>query len=254
MNEGNSNVRLSWRTSVVAVCTALTLATAGAATARTGPADHDGAPHRTDRAAPPGGRTFVARTATAATETTLRLTLDATGPGGGTQKLSTADLERISALLGVPVGKPGRSSDAAAPTAAPATAAAAARQPAAKKGPATLRCDKNPSWSDARGTLSARFNCHHSTINWGYRISAKLRAVITGKVTEQGVSWWSNGRRKPRNAGHVVGKSYHFHGTLKPVRHGDHVQFQDHMTFRVNIGGRTGTGSLAWAADVRAKK
>ncbi len=124
----------------------------------------------------------------------------------------------------------------------------------AAKAPAVLRCDRNPSWSDARGTLHARFNCHHSTINWGYQISPKVRAVITGKVHETGVSWWRNGTRHPKNAGHVVGAGYLFHGTLKPVTHGDHVQFQDHMTFRVNIGGRTGTGSLTWAADVKAKK
>ncbi len=125
---------------------------------------------------------------------------------------------------------------------------------AEQKAPATLRCDKNPSWSDAKGTLSARFNCRHSTINWGYKISSGVKAIIIGKVTEQGVSWWNNGKRKPKNAGHVVGKDYHFHGTLKPVKHNDHVQFQDHMTFRVNVGGRPGTGSLAWASDVRAKK
>lgn len=123
-----------------------------------------------------------------------------------------------------------------------------------KKGPAILRCNKNPSWSDSNGTLHARFNCKYNTINWGYRISPQVRSIITGKVNERGVSWWKNGTRMPKNAGHVVDKSYHFHGTLKPVRHGDVVQFQDYMTFRVRIGGRTGTGSITWASNVKAKK
>lgn len=51
-----------------------------------------------------------------------------------------------------------------------------------------------------------------------------------------------------------MGASYLFHGTLKPVRHDEHVRFQDYLTFRVDVAGRTGTGSLAWAADVKAKK
>ncbi|TWV44840.1 hypothetical protein FRZ03_16850 [Streptomyces misionensis] len=125
---------------------------------------------------------------------------------------------------------------------------------AAERRSAVLRCDKNPTWSDANGTLAARFNCHYSNINWGFKISARLQSVITSNVNESGVSWWRNGKRMPKNAGHVVGRSYHFHGTLKPVKHGDHVQFQDYMTFRVRIGGRPGTGSLVWAADVTAKK
>jgi hypothetical protein len=192
-----------------------------------------------------GGRTFKATTETAAGNTTLTLTLDA-APGGGRLQLSAAEREQIADVLGVPVRE--------LTSASPGGKASKGAAPAAKKGPATLRCDKNPSWTDARGTLNARFNCHHNTVNWGYKISAKARAIISGKVTEQGVSWWNNGKRKPKNAGHVVGDSYHFHGTLKPVKHRDHVQFQDYMTFRVNVGGKTGTGSLAWAANVTAKK
>lgn len=159
------------------------------------------------------------------TTTTLRIKLDRGKRGAPAPRLSRAERARLGEGLAV-----------------------------RKKGPAVLRCDKNPSWSDARGTLHARFNCHHSNINWGYRISARVRAVITGPVHEQGVSWWRNGKRMPRNAGHVVGKNYLFHGTLKPVHHGDHVQFQDFMKFRVNVGGKPGTGTLAWAGNVKAKK
>ncbi|BBC92464.1 hypothetical protein SRO_1288 [Streptomyces rochei] len=160
----------------------------------------------------------------------------------GGPKLTRADLDRVGARLGL-----GKGSLRAAPV-------RTARTGAAERPSATLRCDKNPSWSNANGTLAAPFNCHHSTIDWGFKISARVQSVITGNVNESGVSWWRNGRRMPKNAGHVVGRSYHFHGTLKPVRYADHVQFQYYMTFRVNIGGRPGTGSLTWAADVTAKK
>ncbi|WP_066956420.1 hypothetical protein [Streptomyces lushanensis] len=196
---------------------------------------------------PADDRTFVSTTATNGTETTLRVTLDA-NPDGSPLKLSRAERDRIAAIVGAPTA--GREAAQKAPAAAVHPAGPTEK----RKAPATLRCDRNPSWSDANGTLHARFNCKYSTINWGYKISARVKSFITSKVNERGVSWWNNGTRKPRNAGHVVGKSYHFHGTLKPVRHGDHVQFQDYMTFRVNIGGRTGTGSITWAADVKAKK
>jgi hypothetical protein len=124
----------------------------------------------------------------------------------------------------------------------------------AAKAPGTLRCGQNPSWSDANGTLHMRFNCKYGTINWGYKLSARLQAIITSNVTERGASWWKNGKHMPRNSGHVKGKSYLFHGTFKPVGHGDHIQSQDYFTFRVNIGGQTGTGSLTWTSDVRATK
>ncbi|MFZ4238144.1 hypothetical protein ACOZGD_23535 [Streptomyces murinus] len=182
------------------------------------------------------GRSYTATTVTGNVRTTLRFTFK------GGQKLSRTDLDRIGARLGL-----GKGSLRAAP-------GRTVRTGAAERPSATLRCDKNPSWSNANGTLAARFNCHHSTINWGFKISARVQSVITGNVHESGVSWWRNGRRMPKNAGHVVGGNYHFHGTLKPVRHADHVQFQDYMTFRVSIGGRPGTGSLTWAADVTAKK
>jgi hypothetical protein len=181
-------------------------------------------------------QTYAATTTTAGGRTTLRFALD------GGAKLSRADLDRVGAQLGLGKGS------------LRAVSGSVAQRTAAARRSAVLRCDKNPSWSDANGTLAARFNCHYSTINWGFKISARLQSIITSNVNESGVSWWRNGKRMPKNAGHVVGKSYHFHGTLKPVKHGDHVQFQDYMTFRVRIGGRPGTGSLVWAADVTAKK
>ncbi|MDI5964972.1 hypothetical protein [Streptantibioticus silvisoli] len=225
-----------WTRAALAVCAVVAL---GAADSSAHAAPADAAPVHTALRADAHGtggadRDFSATTVTGATHTALRLVLD------GGRPLSAAVRARIASLLGVP-----------ATTAGPMTQ----RQPsAAARGPAVLRCDKNPSWSDARGTLHARFNCHAHTVNWGYLISARVRAVITGPVTEAGVSWWRDGKRQPKNAGHVVGAGYLFHGTLKPVNHDQHVQFQDYLTFRIEIGGRTGTGSLAWAANTRTKK
>ncbi len=237
----------SWRTAVAAICTAVAVWTT---TAAAHPAPADRAPTRAGQRTA-GDRTFSTTSVTRATRTTLRFTLDA-GPGGRLRPLSPAVRARIADLLGKPVSAV--RSSAATRAASTNTAATATATSAAAKGPAVLRCDKNPSWSDVRGTLHARFNCHKSTINWGYQVSRQVQAIITGPVREVGVSWWRNGKSQPRNAGHTVVASYLMHGTLNPVNHGDHVQFQDYMTFRVNFGGQTGTGSLAWASDVMAKK
>ncbi|MFD7918945.1 hypothetical protein ACFV3R_06965 [Streptomyces sp. NPDC059740] len=254
MNEGKSRARRRpWRAPLVAVVVCAAAMTTGGWAADAPPAPVP-ASARAAGSGPgaPGpvrsGQQYAATTATSGTRTTLRFALD-TARGSTPRPLSTGELNRLAAQLGLargalrPVAPAGRKSRSETAPAAPAA-----------KAPATLRCDRNPSWSDANGTLAARFNCHYSTINWGYRISARVRSVITSSVHESGVSWWRNGHRQPKNAGHVVGASYHFHGTLKPVRHGNHVQFQDYMTFRVRIGGRPGTGSLVWTADVRAKK
>ncbi|MGW2055458.1 hypothetical protein ACWCOZ_16285 [Streptomyces sp. NPDC001840] len=229
-------MRLSWKRAAASGWLALVVTVSGA-----------GATHAVPVANPADDRTFVSTTATGGSETTLRVVLDANS-NGSPLKLTHAERDRIAAIVGG--AAPGRGHAVDAPADARQPAGAAGK----KRGPATLRCDRNPSWSDANGTLSARFNCKYSTINWGYKISARVKSFITGNVKERGVSWWNNGKRKPNNAGHVVGKHYHFHGTLKPVKHADHVQFQDYMTFRVNVGGRTGTGSITWASDVRAKK
>lgn len=173
-------------------------------------------------------------------------------------ELTASEREQIELILddspvvteAVPLPEAVPVAEAAAAQEAPTVLTAAANN----KGPATLRCDKNPIWKDGNGTLSARFDCRYSTINWGYKISPQVKSIITGKVNERGVSWWKNGKRMPKNAGHVVGKDYHFHGTLKPVKHDDVVQFQDYMTFRVKVAGKTGTGSITWASNVRARK
>ncbi|NJQ01902.1 hypothetical protein [Streptomyces zingiberis] len=189
-----------------------------------------------------GQRTFTSTAGTGGERTTLRVTLDETADGSSPE-LTATERKRLRTLLSAPPASAG---------ARPGTASAAG--PGKAKAPGVLRCNTNPSWSDSNGTLNARFNCRHNTINWGYKISAQVKSIITSSVNERGVNWWRNGRRMPANAGHVVGKDYHFHGTLKPVHHDDVVQFQDYMTFRVRIGGRPGTGSITWAANVRAKR
>lgn len=170
-----------------------------------------------------------------------RTVLDTARTGGGTHS-------RLQIKL------TGRSRLTAAQRGLLAQLGAELRTAGARQGTAVLKCNKNPHWSDSRGRLDMRFNCRYSTINWGFKISRKLQSIITGPVHEDGARWWKNGKRMPKNASHTVGAGYHFHGTFKPVHRNAHIQAQDYMKFRVNIGGRPGTGTLTWAINARTKK
>ncbi|MBV9023897.1 MAG: hypothetical protein JO362_08915 [Streptomycetaceae bacterium] len=168
---------------------------------------------------------------------TLRITLDP-APSGSAPTAGKTGHDQLYVSL------TSRLAAAQAQTSAPA---------ATRNGPYLLYCNTNPTYTNAAGTLDARFNCAYSVINWGLRIAPSVQSNITGDVTEHGVWWWKNGVRMPKNSPHPEPKDYIFHGTLKPVRNGDVVQFQDYMTFPVRINGRTGTGTLTWATEVRAK-
>ena len=200
--------------------------------------------HKVAKAATPVGQTAPAKqrayTSTVnrnGVTVTLRITLDAAPSGSATTAAKTEQNQLYASLTS-------RLAAAQAQTSAPA---------ATHGGPYLMYCNTNPTYTGAHGTLDARFNCAYNVINWGFRIAPSVQSNITTEVNERGVSWWKNGMKMPPNAPHIKDKTYIFHGTLNPVRNGDVIQFQDYMTFGVRIGGRTGTGTLTWAEDVRAK-
>ncbi|MER7754667.1 hypothetical protein [Kitasatospora sp. NPDC097643] len=97
-------------------------------------------------------------------------------------------------------------------------------------GRGVLKCYDNRSWTDARGTFSARHNCAYNNINWGYKISPAIQAIISSPVRETGLRWWRNGKSQPANSPHTVGKSYLFHGTIGQVASWDAIDYQDYLT------------------------
>ncbi|NEA55591.1 hypothetical protein G3I60_15895 [Streptomyces sp. SID13666] len=117
-------------------------------------------------------------------------------------------------------------------------------------GRAVLMCYNNRSFATTNGVFYARHNCTFSNINWGYKISPKVQAIITSTVHETGLRWWKNGKSQPANSNHFVGKSYYFHGTMGPVKSWDGIDFQDYMSFSINIGGRPGFGTLVFAGGL----
>ena len=105
---------------------------------------------------------------------------------------------------------------------------------------------------DENGTLYLRFQCFpdRGVVNWDYRLSPALVAVITSPVQERGLEWWNNGRRQSRNAPHLEPADYRFHGTMNPVFVGDVIDHQDYFRFTVNYRGQPGVGRVVFAGSL----
>lgn len=109
----------------------------------------------------------------------------------------------------------------------------------------SLSCAAGPhAASDTDGTMTPLNNCPYALANWSYRLSTYLQSVTISLVAESGMSWQRNAAAMSRNASHLVPVSYLFHGTFNPVRESDYVSCGDAFTFRVDIGGNTGTATV----------
>jgi hypothetical protein len=131
------------------------------------------------------------------------------------------------------------------------TAAAAHSRVAAQLGPAYISCDGSGDWSDSNGHLSMQYTClsNRATLAWGFTVSPGLQAIIVSNISEQGLSWWLNGKSMLRNGPHNVPKYYQIHGSMTGASPESTVDYQDYITFRHNVGSG-GTGSIAWAGRV----
>lgn len=105
-------------------------------------------------------------------------------------------------------------------------------------------CNHSYAWSDGDGSFTYQHACGGSTSPWGYTLSTRVKAIITGPVNEAGMSWYRNGAKQPKQAGHTgVSKSYQFHGTFNPVKKGDGIEYSDTISFKCTIGDNC-TGSV----------
>jgi hypothetical protein len=107
-----------------------------------------------------------------------------------------------------------------------------------------LHCYQSYTGTDSDGTLTLQNNCLVSIVPWGYKLSAYLQSVAISYVAESGMSWQRNFVVMPLNAPHLEPSSYTFHGTFNPVHNYDYITCADTLTFRVNIGGATGTATV----------
>lgn len=144
--------------------------------------------------------------------------------------------------------------DLAALLPAPAVPVVAPPPPSSDGANATkIHCSHGTySFSDKDGTETIRYNCPYNNINWGWQMSQGLQAICSGSVKELGARWFRNGSQQSSNAPHTQGCGYLFHGTFPNVANGDFVDYYDTYTFRVNVGGRTGTAVVQTGGSYQA--
>jgi hypothetical protein len=117
-----------------------------------------------------------------------------------------------------------------------------------------LSCEGYINRTSNEGRFTLAYNCFggYGTLPWSFRLSPQVQAIVVGNVNEDGLWWWRNGVRQAKNAPHPnAPRNYLFHGTLNPVYHYNHVQYQDYISFRHNIGpGGRGSVTIAGAVDL----
>lgn len=103
---------------------------------------------------------------------------------------------------------------------------------------------------DSNGTHRIYRNASLRQLRWDYRIGYAVQAIIVGTINERGLDYWINGQSQPRNQQHLyIPKDYWMHGTMSGVDRGEHVDYQDYISFRHNVNGG-GFGHIAWAGSV----
>lgn len=110
---------------------------------------------------------------------------------------------------------------------------------------AYLYCDNAYSFPDSDGTYTFQHACGGTTGPWGYKMSSGLCGETISEVTESGMSWTRNGTNQARQAAHVEGCTYQFHGTYNPDDDYDFITYSDKLTFEVEVDGDTGSADLS---------
>lgn len=116
---------------------------------------------------------------------------------------------------------------------------------AGPSGGAFLLCNQAHLFTDSDGTFSFQHACGGTTGPWGYLMSSGLCSIVTGNVAESGMAWTRNAATQPRQAAHPSeGCGYQYHSTYNPEHDFDSITYNDVLSFRVNVGGATGSATL----------
>ena len=118
----------------------------------------------------------------------------------------------------------------------------------ARRAGARLSCGNTWTASDSNGRIRLSYRCDLSPkrVQWDYKLA--ICAIVVSPVKEQGLRWWRGGVSQPQNAPHTEGCLYNWHGTMNPVPVLSSVDYQDHFTFRHNVGSG-GSGSVTFAGS-----
>lgn len=94
--------------------------------------------------------------------------------------------------------------------------------------PLQVYCDRFYSFSDPVGTYTVQRQCGVQSAPWSFQFSPGAQKIPAGSVSEQGMDWWVNGTKMPRQAPHSFYPSnYVFHGTYSGVRKKDRLRYYD---------------------------
>lgn len=119
----------------------------------------------------------------------------------------------------------------------------------------SLACGQEIVRTDENGTFRMRLQClpTQGVLNWGFTFNPQWRAMAISPVSEDGMRYWRNGARMPKNSPHVEPVDYFYHGTRPEVFVGEDIDYQNFFTFKANFGGATGTARVAFAGSVILK-
>lgn len=121
---------------------------------------------------------------------------------------------------------------------------------AASGGDLAVHCNQYYAPTDANGTFTIQHACKGTTAPWSFRASA---AACSGAVTtafEPGMSWEYNGIRQGEQKDHTEACRYTFHGTFNPATDYSLITYQDSLTYKVLINGKSGTALIQIAGKL----
>jgi len=108
-----------------------------------------------------------------------------------------------------------------------------------------VKCsDPQRRFDDRNGRFDVRYQCGINAVNWGFLVSRKLVGIADGPMEESGVAWHTATKFLGKNRNHHVPVDYWLHGTQRGISNNDILHWYDTITFRVNVGGNTGTAHL----------
>jgi hypothetical protein len=109
---------------------------------------------------------------------------------------------------------------------------------------AFLYCNVLYRFSDGDGTFTFQHKCGGTTGPWGYKLISGLCSIVISDVKESGMAWTRNGKKQGNMKGHLEYCGYQLHGNFNPDHDYDFITYSDNMTFRVEVGGQTGSGDV----------
>lgn len=116
--------------------------------------------------------------------------------------------------------------------------------PTGSNGYANFHCNDNLQRTDSDGTFGAHRTCGESSTSWYWEMAPQLVAICSSLATEDGMEYSIDAVKVNKSSPHVEPCAYLFHGTWHGTNFHDYLWYADFVTFRVQVGGETGTAEV----------